>query len=363
MTEEWMQEGMDLRLTVLLLVRKIGIIIGAGVLGAALAGGIYLVRHVVYAPAREYEAVSRYYIDFTVDENGDRAYDYYNAATWNDVAASDPILDYTMSLLPEGYEKEAVKEAVFCEQPSDYRIITTTVTTNDPVQTAKIQKATEASILHFGEEMEEFEKISVIMSSGTALVALNLHTVKVFVLGGISGVLLAVVVLMFRIILDTSIYVESTFERRYGYPVLGVLFAGAGQDESGKQRKEKHRKEGRSAGGESFDALREVKANLQHLGQGEQILVPLWDKNTKKTAKAAGQIGCPSCAGLLEHPEVCEKLREADGVILAVPGGRDCGKQLDKAISLLLKQDCKITGAILYDVNKKLYRAYYRFEV
>lgn len=355
-----MQEGMDLRLTVLLLVRKIGIIIGAGVLGAVLAGGIYLVRHVVYAPAREYEAVSRYYIDFTVDENGDRAYDYYNAATWNDVAASDPILDYTMSLLPEGYDKEAVKEAVFCEQPSDYRIITTTVTTNDPVQTAKIQKATEASILHFGEEMEEFEKISVIMSSGTALVALDLHTVKVFVLGGILGVLLAIVVLMFRIILDTSIYVESTFERRYGYPVLGALFAGAGQDKLEKQRKGREK---RGAGEENFDALQEVKVNLQHLGRGEQILVPLWDKDTKKTAKAAGQIGCPSCAGLLEHPEVCEKLRETDGVILAVPAGRDCGKQLDKAISLLLKQDCKITGAILCGVNRKLYRAYYRFEV
>lgn len=353
-----MQEGMDFRLTLLLLIRKIGIVIGAGALGAALAGGIYLIRHVAYAPAREYEAVSRYYIDFTVDENGDRAYDYYNAATWNDVAASDPILDYTMSLLPDGYEKEAVKESVFCEQPSDYRIITTTVTTNDPAQTAEIQKATEASILHFGEEMEEFEKISVIMSSETSLVALNLHTAKVFVLGGIFGMLAAIVILMFRVILDTSIYVEAAFERRYGYPVLGVFFAGEQEDDRTEEKAS-----ARPRKGGSFAFSEERKVNLQHLGQGQQILAPLWDKDTKKTAKAAGQMGCSSCAGLLEHPEECGKLREADGVILAVQSGRDCGKQLDKAVSLLLKQDCKITGAILYDVNRKLYRAYYRFEV
>lgn len=358
MREEWMQEGMDLRLTMLLLVRKIGIIIGAGALGAALAGGFYLARHVAYAPAREYEALSRYYIDFTVDENGDRAYDYYNAATWNDVAASDPILDYTMSLLPDGYDKEAVKAAVFCEQPSDYRIITTTVTTHDPVETAEIQKATEASILHFGEEMEEFEKISVIMSSETDLVAVDLHTIKVFVLGGIFGALLALVILIFKIILDTSIYVEATFERRYGYPMLGVLFAEAEKDAL-KQGKA----EGKHGAADHYDAVQELKVNLQYMGKGEQILVPLWDRDTKDTAKAAGQIGCSSCAGLFEHPEVCEKLRAADGVILAVPSGRDCGEQLDRAISLLVKQHCSITGAILYGASKKLYRAYYRFEV
>ncbi|MBO5292278.1 MAG: hypothetical protein J6B10_03740 [Lachnospiraceae bacterium] len=342
--EEWMQEGMDLRLTLLLLLRKIGYIIMGGILGAVLAGGFYLVRHVVYAPAREYEAVSRYYIDFTVDENGDRAYDYYNAATWNDVAASDPILDYTMSLLPEGYDKEMVKNAVFCEQPSDYRIITTTVTTHDAKQTSAIQKATEQSILHFGDEMEEFERISVIMSSDTELVALNLHTVKVFVLGGIAGVLFVIVILVFGVILDTSVYVESTFERRYGYPVLGVAFQKGGF--SGMEFLEKERKE-----------------NLSYLGSGRQVVVPLWDRETEKVAKIAGQIGHESSAGLLEHPELCEKLRKADGVILAVQSGKDIGKQIDKVISLLLKQECKITGAILYDTDKKLYRSYYRFDV
>lgn len=369
--EEWMQEGMDLRLTLLLLVRKIGYIIGAGIFCSLIAGGIYLLTHVVWASAREYRAVSRYYIDFTVDENGDRAYDYYNAATWNDVAASDPILDYTMEQLPAGYDREAVQNAVFCEQPSDYRIITTTVTTHDPAQTEAIQKATEASILHYGDVMEEFEKISVIMSSQTELVALDLHTVKVFVLGGMAGVLLMLVWLVFRIILDTSVYVESTLERRYGYPVLGVFFAGRDGKASGMQgagqQKGKKAVEGRAGkhkrAEERFAVEKERKVNFAYFGSGEQVIVPLWDKETEAVARAAGQAGCKSCAGLLEHPELCETLRQADGVILAVKSGRDNGKQIDKAVSLLRKQNCKITGTILYNVSARLYRAYYRFEI
>ncbi len=385
--ERRMQEGMDFRLTVLLLLRKTGYIITAGIIGALVAGGVYLLTHVVYAPAREYQAVSRYYIDFTVDENGDRAYDYYNAATWNDVAASDPILDYTMSLLPDGYDKEQVREAVFCEQPSDYRIITTTVTTGDQTKTAEIQKATEASILHYGEMMEEFEKISVIMSSEVTLVALDLHTVKVFVLGGIGGVLLMLLWLIFQIILDTSIYVESTFERRYGYPVLGVFFRDAEKNQAQKgnpsqeatgagkmaavEKGDTHRK-GNSAVsgrdekhwmGDCLAVKKERNVNLAYLGGGNQIVVPLWDRESEAVARLAGQSGCKSSAGLLEHPESCEQMRETDGVILAVRSGKDQGKQLDKAISLLEKQDCKITGAILYRVSPGIYQNYYRFRV
>lgn len=342
--EEWMQEGIDLKLLLLLLLRRIGVIAGAGVLGALLAGGGYLLVHAVYPPTREYQAVSRYYIDFTVDENGDRAYDYYNAATWNDVAASDPILDYTMSLLPPDYDRETVRGAVFCEQPSDYRIITTTVTTGDAQMTERIQKATEASILHYGQEREEFAGIEVIWSSETQLVALQRHTAKVFVLGGIAGVIISTVLLCFFLILHSAVHVERLFEQRYGYPVLGVFL----------------RRGRRKADAEWEPLLAAERAcSLSYLARGRQIVLPLWDREQEQTGLLAEQMHCGAGAGLLEHPEQCETLREADGVILAVPGEEDCGRQIEKAIGLLRRQDCKITGAILYDVDARLYGAYY----
>ena len=96
MTErEWRDRGADLKLMSLLLIKRIRIVILGTVLGAAICGGIYFLCHVVYAPAREYEAVSKLYLTFAADDDGD-AYQYYNGYTWNDLMGTEPILDYAM---------------------------------------------------------------------------------------------------------------------------------------------------------------------------------------------------------------------------------------------------------------------------
>lgn len=341
--EELMREGMDIRLFTLLLLKKAGWIAATGIIAAVICAAAYLLKYVVYAPAREYEAVSRYYIDFTVDENGDRAYDYYNAATWNDVAASDPILDYTMSLLPEGYDKETVKNAVFCEQPSDYRIITTTITAGSAEEAGQIQRATEQSLIHYGQERVEFDKITVIMSSQAAPVTVDLHTVKAALLAGAAGCLAAFLWFVFRCTLDTSIYIEETFEKRYGRPVLGVILSdGGGQEERS----------------------RELLANYSRLCGGKQVLLPLPGKEAE-AARAAETVReampgagmTPPCTG---RPEEYERCRAADGTILLVHAGRDDGKQIGRLLSQLEKQGIRVSGAVLYGVDGRLYRRYYR---
>ena len=90
MTEkEWMQEGVDLKLTALLYRRKIGLSLICALAGALLGGGLYFLTHVVYGPGREYEAVSKLYLTFAEDDDGD-AYQYYNGYTWNDLMGTEP---------------------------------------------------------------------------------------------------------------------------------------------------------------------------------------------------------------------------------------------------------------------------------
>ena len=59
-----MREGIDLKLMALLYRKKIWISLVGMLVGAVFAGGLYFLMHVLYAPAREYEAVSKLYLTF-----------------------------------------------------------------------------------------------------------------------------------------------------------------------------------------------------------------------------------------------------------------------------------------------------------
>ena len=54
-----------------------------------------------------------------------------------------------------------------------------------------------------------------------------------------------------------------------------------------------------------------------------------------------------------------DTLRKSSGVVLMVPWGDKSGNVVEKTIAFLEKQDCKIAGAILYDVEDAFLRKYY----
>ena len=169
MTErEWMREGLDIKLTALLYRRKIWIAIVCALAGAVLGGGLYFVIHVVYAPAREYQGISKLYLTFDEDDDGD-AYQYYNGYTWNDLMGTEPILDKIMEGVPAGMTREAVRDSITADILSDIRLLTVTVTTHDQSETDSILRAAEEALVRFGKEMIEFEKIEVIEHGHSAL--------------------------------------------------------------------------------------------------------------------------------------------------------------------------------------------------
>ena len=127
---EWMKEGIDVKLILLLYRKKVWISLLWALAGGLLAGGLYFIVHVLYAPAREYEAVSKLYLTFAADDDGD-AYQYYNGYTWNDLMKTEPILDKVMEGLPEGTDREWVKDTIAADILSDIRLLTITVRTHD----------------------------------------------------------------------------------------------------------------------------------------------------------------------------------------------------------------------------------------
>ncbi len=228
--KEWMNEGIDLRLEALLLKKKcIWLIVGL-VGGAVLAAGLYFLTHVVYAPAREYEAVSKLYLTFATDENGD-AYQYYNGYTWNDLMQTEPIMDPILQKA-SAFDASDVEKSVKADILSDIRVLTLTVRSHDQNLTDTVIRAAEDSVVAFGDSMREFTKIEVIDHGHAALVIAENETFRAAAAGGVIGLIAAFLILAFLRTIDPAVYVPSDFEKLFGIPVLNVTFAGLQEDEA-----------------------------------------------------------------------------------------------------------------------------------
>ena len=79
--------GMDMRKLLLCFMRKLWIALLAAVTGAVLGGAVYAAVRIVPESEREYQAMSKIYLDFAADETGE-VYQAYNGYTWNDLMAT-----------------------------------------------------------------------------------------------------------------------------------------------------------------------------------------------------------------------------------------------------------------------------------
>ena len=123
-------EGMDMKKFVLFFLQKSWMLLAAAVIGATVGSVVYIAAHTVPESEREYQAVSKVYLDFAPDETGE-IYQQYNGYTWNDLMATDPYMEPMLEELPEDYTREEVTAAVKAEILSDLRLLTVTVTTHD----------------------------------------------------------------------------------------------------------------------------------------------------------------------------------------------------------------------------------------
>ena len=319
MTErEWRDRGADLKLMSLLLIKRIRSVILGTVLGAAICGGIYFLCHVVYAPAREYEAVSKLYLTFAADDDGD-AYQYYNGYTWNDLMGTEPILDYAMEQLTDVSDltREDVREAVTADILSDIRVLTVTVRTKDQALTDRIIRAEEASLLHFAETMVEFDKIEVIDHGVSALVVVESQTKRAVLLGAALGLFLTLFGMWIYMILDDAVYVPAQVEERLGCPVLGVEL----------QRDKEWRRQ-------------ELEANVSYKAGKNPVYLDM---------------SVTDAEVLTDY----DALRSSSGVILRIPYGQKIGTLIGSRIRDLKIQECPLAGAVITGGDDRLYHAYY----
>ena len=121
-------EELNRRSVYLRLLKKLWIVPAAAALCALAGFLIYTGCVTALSSHQRYEQTSKFYIEFSVDERGN-AYDYYNAATWDDLLFAHPALREVIEQgLPDGMTMEDARSYVLVDLYSDIRLMTVVVT-------------------------------------------------------------------------------------------------------------------------------------------------------------------------------------------------------------------------------------------
>lgn len=362
------KEPFDLRLAVLRLLRNLNKILLWTVVGTLLFGGGYYVKNVLLGPAPEYEAVSTYKIQYVKEPTQSGDY-YINEATWNSLVHTGEFLEAVQANLAtaatESTETEDNKEAaklagtitvdelstaITAKLPSDWHVPTTTVVSENPEKSVMIARAVEAAMeTEFLEMMgSEVASVKTLDPVTTAREVLpDVRPFRAFVLSAVLSFFFVMVGFLLKETGDDSIWLPATIRRRYGLPVLGTIESPELAENVKYLLKEKQR-----------IAVCSVNDKLNPAEVADAITAKLQEQESGNGKAYEKAVVFPVPAPTL-CPEVCEQLRETDGVLLAVKAGAHAGKQLEYVKEFLEQQDCEIIAVILWDADEAFIRAYY----
>lgn len=371
--EEYLNRGMDLKRLVLYLQKRFWVVIMLIALGATFGGVFYQVMRSVKMPV-EYKAVSKLYISFGHDGNGE-VYQYYNGYTWNDLLDSDPIVDLIMDELP-GYEESEVRESTTAEILSDIRLLTITVKGDNEKFVREIRNAVENGLKEFAKGSDELEQIKVIRSAVPERVYWDNRTTSACVTGAVVMGVVALLVFGFNYVTDESMYVQEDVEKKYGMRALGLLTRNqkglqpyAGELKANVRYVMGDRKAFAIVDMDNHADVRGLELERLLNREETDILGSSggvreeedfgWYKARTKEVQEKGEWEVSAFGENILSEEECKKIRELGAVILLLPFGKDVGRKTSRILSLLKNQDCNIAGIIIAQADEEFLNRYY----
>lgn len=327
-------EGMDMKKFVLCFLQKSWLFLVAAVTGAVIGSVVYMAAHNLPESEREYQAMSKVYLDFAPDETGE-IYQQYNGYTWNDLMATDPYMEPMLEELSEDYTREEVSAAVKAEILSDLRLLTVTVTTHDADRCNAILGAAGRVLEMRGDTDKEFREIRVIQTTEAERVTADDRTVQAAFVGLVLAVVLTLIGMLLIYVLDDRIFVAGDLKRVTDIPFLG--YAGA-------------------AGSLGQDYERNVDFLRQRLGTVTVLEVTQnTEPELKQSAALQGKAGTAQTEGATAWQEACG----LENGIVHVPYGCVHAAYLSYVIEQLKVRGCSLAGVAVSGADDKFLGRYY----
>lgn len=321
---------------------------------AVLFGLVYHCALLLQPERKLYRQTAKYYIHFAFNDKTQKAYDYYNAATWEDIVFSDPLIrDAVAARLPAGMTMDEARADTQITLISDIRLMTAEVNAKSAEECSAVIEGLTDGLQTFAGAREEFDSIEFLSASEPEPVLYHDRTRNAVLLGAFLGLLSGFCLLWMEESGSGRVYVPEEAEDLLGLPVLGVF--------AGKRGTELP----------AFLAA-QTKINLEKLTQaasGEQPLL-LVSASGRETAEGAAKQMKELLSGdvlpeLLPSgdpadPSFAEGAARAEKALIVLPAGRENAARTLALVRQLRKMDIPAAGILFVNADGKFLRYYYR---
>ena len=326
---DYAREPLDYRLLFLRLLKRIWILPVAALLGLVIIGGSYYMSKLCFGHTRTYQTDSLFYIDF-VDTSLGADYDFYNRYTWGEVVTTDFFVDMAYEELGGAVSKEEIRQSAYATVESDVRYLLIRGINKDPKLSFDIERALEKATVAFGETKKEFKSITLTKHADAAYDASNIRLKTAAVLGVCVGLFVAIIWWIVSSVADTSVYLPATLERSFKIKAIGA------------------------------PSMAEYESNAKLLlADYEKVILVPADEDTDISGVNLYREH-EKCGNPVYTPSECEKLKDAECVVLAVKAGAHNGKRVERTVDELSRIGAHIGAFVLIGEDAKLIRRYYR---
>ena len=380
------KEPVDFRLMVLVSIRRIRFIIYGICLGALIFGGGYYAARNIFSGRPEYKAEAKVYLQYI--DNVEIENIYINKQTWEDLVYNDIIAEYAADEIGRSLELEEVKEKVSATLLTDTRIVVVSAQSTSQAEAKLLANKYAAAICRFAPELKEIEDARILSSASHAdKVGFEDRTWAMSASGAIFGGIVSAIAVFLYFIWDTSIYIPSTTELRYGIPTLGLTTDqmrkfSIKKDEEYEDKPKENKKTEFYRLWLQVNFLKITKGlkkiaivdtsltddshyviNLIHSILKEQRNQEIADIESGKIKKEDVYFSSPEYeivapGSVNNDPAIAATAAKCEATIVLIKSGDHNGKMIERALDLLRLQEANVVGAILYDVNSSLIKSY-----
>ena len=382
------KEPVDFRLLILVSIRRIRFLIYGIALGALVLGGGYYASKNVFSGMPEYTAEAQVYLQYI--DNVEIENIYINKQTWESLVYNDIVADYAAEEIGRKLDIEEVKQKVTATLLTDTRIVVVTCQSTSQAEAKLLANKYAIAITKFAPELKEIEDARIIKEANTTeKVGFEDRTWAMSLTGAILGAVISALSLIIYFVWDSSIYIPSTSEIRYGIPTIGITtdmmrkYAINSNDSYLGDMKRKTNKKtefyrlwlqvnylkitkgykkiavvGTSLFENTDYVVNMLNSIVKEQRENEIFNIDRCNIRKEDAYFSSDEYEIIAPGSVNNDPTIAQTAAKCDAVIVLIKSGDHNGKLVERALDLLRLQEANVVGVILYDVNSYLIKRY-----